>query len=209
MNAEQLIRVCEDELADAVMAIQQPRSDFQLKHFVVGQHDTEPRRWFQCVLQLQLNLQHLRRANVQQRMTRRKISTLRESGNPDDLDEAELLLIDLDAHSLAVVGTIRETQALLAIYRSFPRSYSNAELNAAEEEYWQIRLLRQARHSLIATGRVAVGELDSLHQMGSPVTAEIVRNLENEICSNLSSPQNLAVSFSVGPSNHSNTSPAT
>lgn len=182
MNSEELIRTCETQLAHAIVAIQQPRTDFQLKHFVVGQHDTEPRRWFQCVLQLQLNLQNLKRAAVQQRISRRKIERLRQSGTVDDLDEAELLQIDLDAHALAILGTVRETQTLLAIFRSFARSYTNDDLNAAEEEYWQKRLRRQAKHSLIATGRIGVGDLDSFHQIGTPVTIETIRSLEADLC---------------------------
>ena len=182
MNSEELIQTCEAQLADAIIAIQQPRTDFQLTHFVVGQHDTEPRRWFQCVLQLQLNLQNLKRAVVQQRITRRKIERLRQSGTVDDFDEAALLQIDLDSHALAVIGTVRETQTLMAIFRSFAQSYTNEELNAAEEEYWQKRLRRQAKHSLIATGRIGVGDLDSFHQIGTPVTIETIRSLEVERC---------------------------
>lgn len=177
-----LIRTCDSALKDAILAIQQPRTDFQLKHFVIGQHDAEPRRWLQCVLELQIKLQNLKRAGIEQRMTGRRIDALRAEGTPDALDRAELLEIDLEAQGLAIVGAIRETQALFAIFRSFPRGYTNEELNAAEADYWQKRLARQARHSLAATGRIGVGDLDALHQTGRPVTVETIRELEAELC---------------------------
>jgi hypothetical protein len=178
MNADQLIHTCESELRDAIVAIQQPRTAYQIAHFVVGQHDTEPRRWMQCVLELQLKLQSLRRAQVERRIALRKIAALRALGNSETDDEAALLEIDLEAHALAVVGAVRETEVLLAIFRSFPRQYTNAELNAAEEEYWQQRLTRQAKHSLVATGRIGAGDLDALHQTGTPIGMELFRRLE-------------------------------
>jgi hypothetical protein len=197
-NENNLITRCEQELREAVRAIQQPRTNFQLQHFVVGQHDSEPRRWMQCVLELQVKLHHLRRAEIEQRITRRRIASLRTAGTTEATDEADLLEIDRDAHSLGILGAIRETEALFAIYKSFPRGYTNAELNAAEEEYWQLRLARQAKHSLVATGRIGLGDLDSLYQLGNPVDLALVRKLEAELCQNVTHPTETC---SAGPSN--------
>lgn len=196
MNPNKLILACETELRDAILAIQQPRTDFQLKHFVVGQHDTEPRRWLQCVLELQIKIQNLKRALIEQRITQRKIGELRTEGTPDAIDRAELLEIDLEAHALAIVGAVRETQTLFAIFHSFERGFTNEELNAAEEDYWQKRLTRQAKHSLLATGRIGVGDLDSLYQTGNPITAAGIRRLEAEFCSDQI--QNLSEASSAG-----------
>jgi hypothetical protein len=193
-NEDNLIGRCERELREAVLAIQQPRTNFQLQHFVVGQHDSEPRRWMQCVLELQIKLHHLRRAEIEQRITRRRIASLRSAGTAD---EADLMEIDLETHTLAILGAVRETEALFAIFKSFPRGYTNAELNAAEEEYWQLRLARQAKHSLVATGRIGLGDLDSLYQLGNPVDLGLVRKLEAELCQSVTPP---AETCSVGPS---------
>lgn len=177
------------EFHEAVLAIQQPRTDFQLAHFVVGQHDTEPRRWHQCVLELSIKIHAIKRAAIERRKAERKLAALMATPDPDALDDAELLRLDLEQHDLATVGAIREAQTLLAIFRSFGRTYSHGELMAAESEYWQARLTRQAKHSLVATGRIGVGDLDSFAQIGQPVTVEMIRKLELETCETISSGQ--------------------
>jgi len=179
MNA--LISSCEVELAAAVRAIQQPRTNFQLKYFVVGQHDTEPRRWWQCVLELQIKIQNLKRAEIHRRQLERKIQTLRRGGE-ESQDEAELLQLEMEEQDLAVLGALREAETLFAIYKSFPRAYTSEELNAAEEDYWHARLTRQATHELVSTGRVGVGNLDSLRQIGKPVTSALIREFERHLC---------------------------
>jgi hypothetical protein len=176
-----LISNCEIELAAAIQSIQQPRSDFQLKHFVVGQHDAEPRRWWQCVLELQIKIQSLKRARVHRRQLMRKIRHLRD-GSEESKDEAELLQLELEEHDLAVLGALREAEALYAIYKSFPRQYSNEELNAAEEDYWRRRLNRQAVQDLASIGRVGIGNLDSLRQIGKPLSASLIREIEGHLC---------------------------
>ncbi len=169
-----LISACEPELTEAIKAIQQPRTNFQLAHFVVGQHDTEPRRWWQCVLELQLKIQSLKRAQIERRRTMRRILAL-EAGDPDARDEAALLRLGIEETDLAILGAVRETEALYAIFKSFPRSYSREELDAAEAEYWQKRLTCQSRQEINATGTIGVGNQDALEQIGispGPLLAE-------------------------------------
>lgn len=160
-----LIERCDKDLADAIRAIQQPRTNFQLQHFVVGQHDTEPRRWWQCVLELQIKIQNLKRAAIQRRQIERKIKALRNGGD-EAKDEGALLMLDLQDQELAVLGAIRETETLYAIFKSFPRGYTREELDAAEAEYWHKRLTRQARHEINATGVIGVGNQEALEQIG-------------------------------------------
>jgi hypothetical protein len=175
-----LILKCESELAGAINAIQQPRTSFQLAHFVVGQHDTEPRRWWQCVLELQLKIQNLKRIQIERRRTMRRVEVL-EHGDEDARDEAALLRLGVEETDLAILGAVREVQALYGIFKSFARSYTREELDAAEAEYWQKRLVRQARHEISATGAIGVGNQDALEQIGilqSPLLAEVGGCLE-------------------------------
>lgn len=174
-----------NELRDAIVAIQQPRTDFQIQHFVVGQHDTEPRRWMQCVLELSIKLNVLKRSAIERRKAMRKLAELEllaTHGNEDAADDAELMRLDLEQHDLATVGAIREAQALYAIFKSFKKQYTHAELMESEAEYWQARLTRQAKHSLVATGRIGVGDLDSWEQIGQPMTTDKIRQMEIELC---------------------------
>src|SRR5260370_26300270 len=108
-----LISFDRTELDDAILAIQQPRTDFQLRHFVVGQHDTEARRWLQCVLELQNKIDVLERAQIGRRQLTRRIAALR-NGDDDARDEAALLTLDLRAQDRAVIGAVREAETLYA-----------------------------------------------------------------------------------------------
>jgi hypothetical protein len=186
-----LITKFESELAGAIEAIQQPRTDFQLAHFVVGQHDTEPRRWWQCVLELQLKIQSLKRAQIERRRTMRRILEL-EAGDLDARDEAALLRLGIEETDLAIIGAVRETQALYAIFRSFPKSYTREELDDAEAEYWQKRLVRQARQEINSMGTIGVGNQDSLEQIGispGPLLAEARACLQQSERSSTSLPR--------------------
>lgn len=178
-----ILRKCESELSHAITAIQQPRTNFQLAHFVVGQHDTEARCWHQCVLELQIKLGALKRAEIGSRQVARKIAALEACGDIEADDEAALLRLDLEDHERAVLGAEREAQALYAIFLSFPRGYSREELDAAEEEYWRKRLTRQARQEINATGTIGVGNQDALEQIGispGPLLAEAKECLNSQ-----------------------------
>jgi hypothetical protein len=180
-----VITKCESELAGAIQAIQQPRTNFQLQHFVVGQHDTEPRRWWQCVLELQIKIQNLKRARIERRRMERRCAALHtlwmNERNEDARDESEIMALDMAEHDLAILGAMREAQALYAIFQSFPRSYTREDLDEAEAEYWRKRLVRQARHEVNACGSIGTGNQDSLEQIGispGPLLAEARTCLE-------------------------------
>lgn len=177
----ELIPKVESELQDAIRAIQQPRTNFQLEHFVVGQHDTEPRRWMQCVLELQLKIHALKRAAIVRRQIERKIVAFESLASIEAGDEAELLRLDLEAHELATLGAIREAETLYSIFKSFQKIYTREELDEAEAEYWQKRIMRQARQEINATGAIGVGNQDALEQIGVPPESLL---LESQKCMN-------------------------
>lgn len=168
------------KFAESERAIQQARTPFELAHFVVGQHDAEPRAWAQCTLELGIKIRNLRRAQIGERKQIRQIDyleTIARGDTPDEeakkradaADDADLAKIDLEEQSLAVLGAFREAQALKALYDSFGRTYTRDELNAAEPDYWRRRLNRQAMHDTNAHGRIGVGNQDALRMAGMPV----------------------------------------
>lgn len=203
-----LISHCESELSEAIRAVQQPRSDFQLVHFVVGQHDTDARRWWQCVLELDRNIRAVKRAAIKQRQLERRIAELSVGSSQLSVgrcetckpittdngqlttdhfrDEAALLRLDLEEQELAILGTLREIEALYAIYQSFGRTFTREELEAAEAEYWQKRLVRQARQSLAASGSPGAGNLEALEQIGA-IESELGRATNQSRSTNSSS----------------------
>lgn len=146
-----------------IEAIQQPRSDFAIKHFVVGQHDTPARQRQQAVLELQIKLFNIRRAQIEEQKLKIQQARLRKSQDELDVLEAERLELDEAEMRLARMGAIREAEALLAIVDALPK-FTYEEYQEAEAEYWARRLSRQALQDLRATGTISVGNLEAIRQ---------------------------------------------
>lgn len=170
-----------EELKSAFAEIQQPRTDFELQHFVVAQHDTEPQQYAQCVLELQIKYNAIRRALVDKRKIQIQIKKLRGFAHTaENLCEAELKQIDIEDQDMAMLGALREFQALYRIFKGFTKKYTRVELNSAQDEYWLKRLTRQANQDLLGNGRIGVGNIDALRMIGRSPVPELdhIRDVE-------------------------------
>lgn len=145
------------ELEDAFHAINQGRSDFQIHNFVIGQHDTDSRRFIQCVIELQAKTFNLRRQLIEKRKLLKKIEST------SNIDEKELAVIDLEELELSLESQVREWNTLYAIFKAMPK-FSHEEIQNSEEQYWQLRLARQAQEDILSSGRISVGNLDAMWQ---------------------------------------------
>lgn len=164
-------------LGEAFEAIQQPRSDFALAHFVVAQHDTPARQWAQAVLELQIKVFNIRRAQVDRERIDIDIEEIRRRLHSPLLRrsvrrrlELDLVAKDVDAKDvdLARLGAVREAETLYAITKQIERQandgqpFTYEQLQAGEAEYWQLRLSRQAY--LAARGAIDPGNGDAILQ---------------------------------------------
>lgn len=170
------------QMESAFLEIQQPRTAFVLEKFVVGQHDTSESQYAQCVLELQIKYDNLRRARLNKRKIEIKIKEAEEKATELDQIEADLMRIDLEEQDRAVLGALREFEALYKIWQSFPKKYTRAELDANQEQYWRLRLERQAQQDLQATGRIGVGNNEALRQIGKAATPQLdhIRDVEKK-----------------------------
>jgi len=123
------------EMEDAFNAIQQPRTAYVLERFVVGQHDTESQRYAQCVLEMQIKYDNLRRAKLNKRKLEIKIAELEKTGSEVDQIDADLIKIDLEEQDRAVLGALREFEALYKIWSRFPKKFTREEIDANQEEW--------------------------------------------------------------------------
>lgn len=157
------------ELQAAFREIQQARSDYQLANFVVFEKDTEAAAYAQCVLELQIKYNAIRRGKLHRQKLEIEAEQLREKGDAVSLIEAQLKAIDIEECELATLGAQREFDTLHAIWKAFPRHYTHAEMQAAQVDYWHARLIRQAVQDIQATGAVGVGNQDALRMAGITV----------------------------------------
>lgn len=182
-----------EDLLNAFGEIQMARPAYVLEHFVVGQHDTSEQRYAQCVLELQIKYDNIRRAilgreklQIEQARLDREAGSLLGLGKFEESREkeidAKLKGIDVEEQDRAFMGALREFQALYAIFKSFPKKYSRKDLDDGQVDYWQKRLTRQANQDIYATGRISVGNADALRMAGMSVVPELdhIRSTEQK-----------------------------
>jgi len=174
-DEDQIVLNIIEAVRDEIEMFQQPRSDFALKHFVIGQHDLPGRQRAQAVLELQGKLFGIKRSRVAREKLLLLIERQKkiiETGDQITQQEAQLEIdganIDIAELDLALSGATREATALLAILAVMPK-YTREELEAEEAEYWKRRLTRQ----YVVGQRDLGGNLDAVLQvMTEPGTAK-------------------------------------
>jgi len=151
-------------ITDAITEVQQPRSRYQLVHFVLGQHDTPEMRFYQLCLELQDMGFKLRMAQLNVRKTEVEIARLLETGDELDAIEAEEKQVGLDQTEIVMRGAERELAILTDLFDE-SQKFTRDEIEHAQPEYWQKRLTRQTNLQIMSGG-VQWAQLDSLRQAG-------------------------------------------
>ena len=167
------------DISDAITEIQQPRSRYQLIHFVIGQHDTAEMRFYQLCLELQDMGYKLRVAQLGVRKAEVEIARLQATGDDLDAIEAEEKQIGLEQTQIVMRGAERELAILTDLFDE-SQKFTRDEIEHAQPEYWEKRLTRQTNLQLMAGG-VQWAQLDSLRQAGmlDDLVAERERTLSN------------------------------
>ena len=151
-------------IGDAIAEIQQPRSRYQLVHFIIGQHDTPEMRFYQLCLELQDMGYKLRMAEIAVRKSQVEIARLLATGDELDALEAEEKQVGLEHTRVVMLGAEREIAILTDLFDESTH-YTRAEIEHAQPEYWQARLTRQTNLQIMAGG-VQWAQLDSMRQAG-------------------------------------------
>ncbi len=151
-------------ITDAIAEIQQPRSRYQLIHFVLGQHDTAEMQFYQLCIELQDMGYKLRMAELNVRKTEVEIARLLETGDELDAIEAEEKQVGLEQTQIVMKGAQREIAILEDIFNEC-QHYTRDEIEHAQPEYWQARLTRQTNLQMMS-GNVQWAQLDSMRQIG-------------------------------------------
>lgn len=154
---EKIVNEKKNELEAAFHSINQSRSNYQIEHFVIGQHDTDSRKYSQCVLELQVRTFNLRRQIIEKRKLLKKIE------DTTNIDDKELLYIDVEEMELALENQVREWNTLYNIFEAMPK-FTYDQIQSGESEYWNLRLARQCQEDLMSQGRIGAGNIDALWQ---------------------------------------------
>ena len=152
------------DISEAIAEVQQPRSRYQLVHFVIGQHDTPEMRFYQLCLELQDMGYKLRMAQLGVRKAEVEIQRLVETGDELDAIEAEEKQVGLEQTLIVMRGAERELAVLGDLFDE-SQKFTRDEIEHAQPEYWHARLTRQTNLQIMAGG-VQWAQLDSMRQAG-------------------------------------------
>ena len=164
-------------IAEAIEEIQQPRSRYQLIHFVIGQHDTPEMRFYQLCLELQDMGYKLRVAQLGIRKAEIEIARLLKTGDEIDAIEAEEKQVGLEQTQIVMRGAEREIAILTDLFDE-SQKFTRDEIEHAQPEYWQKRLTRQTNLQIMS-GNVGWAQLDSMRQIG--LLDEMVAEREQQL----------------------------
>lgn len=155
-----------EELNNAIAEIQQPRSNFQLKHFVLGQHATPEMQYYQLLIEIQDLSFKYQNALLELEAAEIKIAKLESSKDKAKLIKAKQKRLSLDQFKLAILGTERELSYLLSLWEASEHKYSREEIEAAQPEYWKARLSANANAMILGGGGVNPAHLEAMDQAG-------------------------------------------
>lgn len=151
------------DLLSQIIEIQQSRSVFQLKNFVINKQQTEEMKYFQTLIELQNIYFTLKRVYLE--MEKNKVEISRLSNSEDEIDKinADLKRVDLEETMILTVGAHRELNALLDILNSFEKKYSRKDIEDNQESYWQQRLISQAEIDVISAQQgISFGNVEAM-----------------------------------------------
>ena len=155
-----------EEIENAIAEIQQPRSEFQLKRFVLGQHATLEMQYYQTCLELQDMIYKFQMAKIGVKKAELKIARLRETKDEMKELKAQEVECSLAQTHLAMIGAERELNDLVKIFHSFETKYTRAEIEAAQPDYWNARLTANAKAMLMGGTSVNAAHIEAMEQAG-------------------------------------------
>lgn len=155
-----------DEIDKAIAEVQQPRSRFEIEHFVLGQHATPEMQYYQTVIELQDMIYKYKLAQIAVKKTEAKIAKLRSTG--DELDElkAQERELGLVQTRFTMLGAERELAHLVEIWNGFEHKFTRAEIEQAQPDYWKARLTNNARAMLMGGSSVNAAHIEAMEQAG-------------------------------------------
>ena len=153
-------------IPEAIAEIQQSRSQYQIEHFVLGQHNTPEMRFYQLCIELQDMEYKLAHATLHVRRKEVELERLRSSTDELDMIDAEVKELELKQTKLVMIGAEREISCLRDLFNTMPH-FTRYEIEQSQPEYWSNRLTRQAELQ-IAQSQTGIGwaNLDALDQAG-------------------------------------------
>ena len=142
------------------------RTRYQLRHFVIGQHDTAPMQWRQVLIEAQDLAYKIRLAELHIEKARIEAHRLLSTGDPIDAIDAEEKQVGIVLTERTLQGARLELGWLQELADEIG-PHTADEIEADQPHYWQLRLNRQAGlDQLAAQNGISTGNLQSMLSAG-------------------------------------------
>lgn len=142
------------------------RTRYQLRQFVIGQHDTAPMRWRQVLLEAQDLSYKIRMAELSVEKAYIEIDRLLSSGDPIKAIEAEEKRVEIALTERTLAAARMELQWLQEIAEEVG-VHSIEDIELDQPNYWNKRLQRQADTDVLAAQRgISSGNITSMINAG-------------------------------------------
>ncbi len=119
------------------------RSRYQLRNFVIGQHDTKPMQWRQVLLEAQQLAYNIAMAELDIKRKEIEIQRLHATGDELDAIDAEEKRLGI-AFTQRVLAGARLELSWLEEFAHEIGEYTLDQIEANQSDYWKLRLQRQA-----------------------------------------------------------------
>jgi hypothetical protein len=174
-------------LLDEMQELSQGRSNFALRHFVVGQHDLPGRQRQQVIVELQGMMFELANQADEIKLAELEIRELQvallNSKNTDiDIERLKIKITQkerqIEQINIRLTGQLRECDTLYVMLQELPK-YTKEQFEAEEPAYWSRRLPRQFTLSQRDVGGNLTAILEMLTEPGKekPSVAITLNNL--------------------------------
>lgn len=140
------------------------RSKYQMERFVIGQHHMPEMQYRQLLLEASGLYEALRESELKIAKAEAEAEELRATGKKSDEIEAQIKENRIPSLERHLLTTRRELQQLEELFERYPK-YTLEEIEAAQEQYWEERLLRTA-HFQALTGSLSWAQVEAIWQAG-------------------------------------------
>lgn len=167
-------------LFNSIKNIQQSRSNFQLEHFVVGQHATPAMQYYQICIELEQLIYTYEKTQLSVKKSKIKIKKYLESNDEIKKVKAAELELDVQRTEEILKSTEREINFLITLWEQFPIKYSREDIELDQPTYWRERLSSNIKAELMSGNQVSSGYIEALQNMGAlPEELEKYQELDN------------------------------
>ena len=145
--------------------IDQSRSEYQIRRFVVGQHHTLEMQYVQLVRECAGLQDAYDEGLLRAEKLRAEAEELRDTGKRSDEIEARIKERQATSVEYGLEGTKREMDIMYDLLDRYP-NFTRDEIEDAQEQYWQERLTRVARMQAMS-GSIGWAQIEALWQAGA------------------------------------------